>query len=120
MKSDKNVSNYDANEQILNGKFIVKPPPLFLINTARSSFDGSGKTIKTPVDTALRLDISKYLTNYYDCQTKISTYILTGSVNYKGSFPNSSHYLHIFFHRIATTNSSHYLTYLFSQDSNNK
>ena len=104
MKSDKKVRNCDANEQILNGKFIVKHPPLLLINTARSSFDGSGKAIKTPVDIALLLGISKYLTNYYDCQTKISTYILTGSVNYKGSFPNSSHYL----------------TYLFSQDSNNK
>lgn len=91
MKSDKKVRNCDANEQILNGKFIVKPPPLLLINTARSSFDDSGKAIKTPVDTALLLGISKYLTNYYDCQTKISTYILTRRVNYKGGLSNCSH-----------------------------
>ena len=73
MKSNNKCSNYDTNEEILNGKFVVKPPPLLLINTARSSFDGSVRVIKTPVVTPLLLDISKYLTNHYGCQTEIST-----------------------------------------------
>ena len=98
MESDKKRNNCDANEQILNGKFIVKPPPLLLINAARSSFDGSGKVIKTLVVISLVFDISKYLTSHYDCQTEISTYILTGSANYKRSFSISGHYLtYLFF-----------------------
>ena len=73
MKSNNKCSNYDTNEEILNGKFAVKPPPLLLINTARSSFDHSGKVIKTPVGIPLLLDISKYLTSHYGCQTEIFT-----------------------------------------------
>ena len=46
MKSNNKCSNYDTNEEILNGKFVVKAPPLLLINTARSSFDRSGKVLK--------------------------------------------------------------------------
>ena len=46
MKSNNKCSNYDTNEEILNGKFAVKAPPLLLINTARSSFDRSGKVLK--------------------------------------------------------------------------
>ena len=76
IKSNNKCRNYGANEEILNWKFVVKPPPLLLINTARlmqSSFDGSGKVIKTPVGIPLLLDISKYFTSHYGCQTKIST-----------------------------------------------
>ena len=73
MKSNNKCSNYDTNEEILNGKFVVKAPPLLLINTARSSFDRSGKVIKTPVGIPLLLDISKYLRSHYGCQTEIFT-----------------------------------------------
>ena len=73
MKSNNKCSNFDTNEEILNGKFVVKPPTLLLINTARSSFDGSVRVIKTPVGTPLLLDISKYLTSHYGCQIEIST-----------------------------------------------
>ena len=73
-----------------------------LINTASFSFDHSSKVIKTPVDITLVLDISKYFRSLYNFQTEISTYILIGSVSYKGNFWNSGHYL----------------TYLFSQDRN--
>ena len=75
MKSDKKCNNCNANKQILNGKFIVKPPPLLLIKTVLSSFDGSGKVIKTLFDVPLILDICKCLTSDHDCQVKISTYI---------------------------------------------
>ena len=61
MKSDKKCNNCNANKQILNGKFIVKPPPLLLIKTVLSSFDGSGKVIKTLFDVPLILDICKCL-----------------------------------------------------------
>ena len=90
MKSDKKCKNCDANEQLLNGKCIVKPPPLFKINIAHSSFDGCGKVIKTHADIPLALDFSRYLTSHYDCQTEISTYVLNGSVNYKGNLPHIS------------------------------
>ena len=46
MKSNNKCSNYDTNEEILNGKLVAKAPPLLLINTARSSFDRSGKVLK--------------------------------------------------------------------------
>ena len=46
MKSNNKCSNYDTNEEMFNGKFAVKPPPLLLINTVRSSFDPSLKSLK--------------------------------------------------------------------------
>lgn len=90
MKSDKKCKNCNANEQLLNGKCIVKSLPLFLTNTAHSSFDGCGKVIKKQVDIPLVLDFSRYLTSHYDCQTKIFTYVLNGSVNDKGNLPHMS------------------------------
>ena len=67
-----------------------------LINTASSSFDDSSKVIKTPVDITLVLGISKYFRSHYNFQSEISTYILIGSVSYKGNFWNSGHYLTYF------------------------
>ena len=98
MKSDKKCKNCDANEQLLNGKCIVKSPPHFLTNTAHSSFDGCGKVIKTQADIPLVLHFGRYLTSHYDCQTETSTYVLNGSVNYKENLPHISLPHMSFFH----------------------
>ena len=93
MKSDKKCAKCDNVEQLLNVNFIVKPPPILLITTERSPFDGSGKLIKTPIDVPQVLDIRKHLIANFDRIYEISTYILVGSINYKGTMARSGHYI---------------------------
>ena len=102
MKSDRKCSNCKLDEQLVNGSFIMKAPPLLLLSTARTSFDSSGMLIKTPVDILVILGTTKYLTSGYGWQSDISTYILVGSINYKGK----------------SSKGGHYVTYLFSPKNN--
>ena len=63
----------------------MKLPSFLLVNTVRSSGN----------------HLSNYLIADYDKKDEICTYILAGSINYKGEYSNSGHYV----------------TYLFPQDS---
>ena len=66
MKNDQKCSNCKSDEQLINGSFIIKTPPLLLLSTPRTLFDSSGMLIKTPVDIPVILDIAKYFTNGYE------------------------------------------------------
>ena len=59
------------------------------------------KVIRTAIDVLQVLSLSNYLIADYDKKDEICTYILTGNINYKGGYSNSGHYV----------------TYLFPQDS---
>ena len=72
MKSDRKCSNCKFDKQLINESFIMKAPPLLLLSTARTSFDSSGMTIKTPVDIPVILDIAKHFTSGYQWQSDIS------------------------------------------------
>ena len=93
MKSDRKCSNCNSDEQLINGSFIMMVPPLLLLFTVRTLFDSSGMLIKTPVEIPVILDITKYLTSGYKRQSDISTYILVGSINYKGNLSKGGHYI---------------------------
>ena len=79
----------------------MKPPSLLLINTVRSPGNHLEKAIRTAIDVPQVLSLTNYLIADYDKKDEICTYILTGSINYKGEYLNSGHYV----------------TYLFPQDS---
>ena len=101
MKIDKKCSKCNANEQILNCSFVMKLPSLLLVNTVRSPGNHLEKVIRTAIDVPQVLSLTNYLIADYDKKDEICTYILTGSINYKGEYSNSGHYV----------------TYLFPQDS---
>ena len=91
MKSGKKCSNCNA-----------KLPSLLLVNTVRSPGNHLEKFIRTAIDVPQILSLHNYIIGDYDKKNEICTYILTESINYKGEYSNSGHYITYLFPRDST------------------
>ena len=74
---------------------------LLLLNIMRSPGKHLEKVVRTAIDVPQVLSLSNYLIADFAKKDEICSFILTGSINYKWEYSNSGHYV----------------TYLFPQDS---